>query len=254
MRQFLAALIFYTSLPIPATGELDFKGIARWVPGVGLAIGAILAICDFGLAHVVPDAVRAVLLVVVWLMVTAGLHLDGVIDAADGLSVVSVAPGDRQSLQQRLDAMADSSTGAFGAIAAIVLILLKATALAHIAVVPRWYVLLVVPAWGRWGQLLAIAAYPYLKERGKGKFLKDSTRWRDIGPSGLGLVGVSMLGWWFADTPGPVALWLAGCAIAAWGTGFWFHRQLGGHTGDTYGAVVEWTEAIALVLATVSWQ
>jgi adenosylcobinamide-GDP ribazoletransferase len=30
----------------------------------------------------------------------------------------------------------------------------------------------------------------------------------------------------------------------------WFNHQLGGHTGDTYGAVVEWTEALFLVLLT----
>ncbi|MEO0854952.1 MAG: adenosylcobinamide-GDP ribazoletransferase, partial [Cyanobacteria bacterium J06648_11] len=159
MGQFLAALIFYTSLPIPATGALDFKGIARWVPVVGLAIGSILALCDVGLAWLVPDAVRAVLLVVGWLVLTAGLHVDGAMDAADGLSVASIVPGDRQSLQKRLDVMADSYTGAFGAIAAIVLILLKGVALIHIAIVPRWLVLLLVPAWGRWGQLLAIAFY-----------------------------------------------------------------------------------------------
>jgi len=34
-------------------------------------------------------------------------------------------------------------------------------------------------------------------------------------------------------------------------TGFWFYRQLGGHTGDTYGAVVEWTEALLLCLLTI---
>jgi adenosylcobinamide-GDP ribazoletransferase len=30
----------------------------------------------------------------------------------------------------------------------------------------------------------------------------------------------------------------------------WFNRKLGGHTGDTYGAVVEWTEAFLLVILT----
>jgi adenosylcobinamide-GDP ribazoletransferase len=34
-------------------------------------------------------------------------------------------------------------------------------------------------------------------------------------------------------------------------TGAWFNHQLGGHTGDTYGAVVEWTEALLLCALTV---
>lgn len=42
---------------------------------------------------------------------------------------------------------------------------------------------------------------------------------------------------------------IAGIAIATL-TGAWFNRKLGGHTGDTYGAVVEWTEALLLCVLT----
>ncbi|MEY3298347.1 MAG: hypothetical protein RLZZ597_1607, partial [Cyanobacteriota bacterium] len=35
----------------------------------------------------------------------------------------------------------------------------------------------------------------------------------------------------------------------ALGVGAWFGQRLGGHTGDTYGATVEWTEVLVLVLA-----
>ena len=42
----------------------------------------------------------------------------------------------------------------------------------------------------------------------------------------------------------------AGSGAIALGAGAWFNRRLGGHTGDTYGAVVEWTEALILVLGT----
>ena len=44
---------------------------------------------------------------------------------------------------------------------------------------------------------------------------------------------------------------IGGIAIA-YLTGAWFHHWLGGHTGDTYGAVVEWTEAFLLCLLTVA--
>ena len=42
---------------------------------------------------------------------------------------------------------------------------------------------------------------------------------------------------------------VGGSAIAFL-TGVWLHRQLGGQTGDTYGAIVEWTEALFLCLFT----
>ncbi len=43
---------------------------------------------------------------------------------------------------------------------------------------------------------------------------------------------------------------LAGIAIAI-SVGAWFNHKLGGHTGDTYGAVVEWTEALFLCVMTL---
>ena len=43
---------------------------------------------------------------------------------------------------------------------------------------------------------------------------------------------------------------LAGCGVAVL-MGYYLDRKLGGHTGDTYGAVVEWTETFMLCLLTI---
>ena len=77
-------------------------------------------------------------------------------DTADGLSVTSS--------EKRLEVMRDSATGAFGAIAAIVILLLKTVAISEISL-PLWLVLMFAAGWGRWGQVMAIALYPYLRER-----------------------------------------------------------------------------------------
>ena len=47
-----------------------------------------------------------------------------------------------------------------------------------------------------------------------------------------------------------ISMIIAGIAIAFL-TGAWFNHKLGGHTGDTYGAVVEWTEALFLCAMTI---
>jgi adenosylcobinamide-GDP ribazoletransferase len=98
---------------------------------------------------------------------------------------------------------------------------------------------------------VAIAFYPYLKPTGKGAFHKEAIRTpQDILLGLLLLLGLSGLpllldrGVWVS-----VEMAVGGCAIAIL-TSAWFHRQLGGHTGDTYGAVVEWTEALFLCLLT----
>nr|WP_199297991.1 adenosylcobinamide-GDP ribazoletransferase [Trichocoleus sp. FACHB-40] len=240
----MGAIAFYTCIPLPAGWTLEFQRIARHAPLVGLLIGALLSLCDVCWQQLgVPVLTRSALVVVMGIAITGGLHLDGAMDTADGLAV--------QDPSRRLEVMTDSATGAFGAIAAIALILLKTAALTDIES-NRWLALMAVAGWGRWGQVVAIARYPYLKPSGKGAFHKEFIRApQDIL---LGLVLLVLLsGLQLIVSPTrpllAVIMAVAGCLIALL-TGAWFHQQLGGHTGDTYGAVVEWTEALLLCLIT----
>ncbi|MBD2043846.1 adenosylcobinamide-GDP ribazoletransferase [Microcoleus sp. FACHB-672] len=239
-----AAIAFYTCLPVPAAWTLEFRGIARMAPAIGIMIGGLLGLLDAGLQQLaMPVLTRSVLVVVTWIALTGGLHLDGAMDTADGLAVPDP--------QRRLQVMADSVTGAFGAMAAVALLLLKTAGL-HDLDGYRWLALMAVAGWGRWGQLVAIARYPYLKTIGKGAIHKASMHSPlDLLPGLVLLLGLSGLQillnrdqWLVA-----VGMALGGGAIAVL-TGAWFNRKLGGHTGDTYGAVVEWTEALLLCLLT----
>ena len=242
----LGAIAFYTCIPVPQHWLLTFNGIARWAPLVGLIIGGVVGLLDLALASLtVPLLTRSSAIVVaVWVGLTGGLHLDGAMDTADGLAVLDP--------ERRLQVMADSRTGAFGAMAAVTLLLLKVAALTDVAT-HRWLVLMLVAGWGRWGQVVAIVRYRYLKPEGKGAFHKAALRspW-DAAPSLCLLVACS--GLYGGLSPAP---WLtAGSTIVggvtiAFSTGAWFNQKLGGQTGDTYGAVVEWTEALLLCLMTV---
>lgn len=240
--ELMAAITFYTCIPIPIQ-NLEFQGVARFAPTVGLIIGGILGLFDIGLRFIgVPVLTSNALVVACWIILTGGLHLDGVMDTADGLAV--------QDKQRRLQAMADSATGAFGAMAAIALILIKTAALTELHP-ERWLILMAACGWGRWGQQLAILQYPYLKPSGKGAFHKAAIRsYWDLLPSLLLLLGISALPiLLYSDRLSSIYMAIGGIAIAFL-TGAWFNRQLGGHTGDTYGAVVEWTEALYLCLLT----
>lgn len=242
---FLGAIAFYTCLPVPSHWTLNFHGIARWAPVVGLAIGGLLGLLDLALFYLgMPPLTRSAIVVVLWVGITGGLHLDGAMDTADGLAVLDP--------HRRLQVMADSRTGAFGVMAAGIILLLKVAALTDITS-HRWLILMLVAAWGRWGQVVAIVQYPYLKAEGKGAFHKAALRSRwDAVPtlclllamSGL-LSGLSLAAWLTA------ALMMGGGSTIALLTGAWFNAQLGGHTGDTYGAVVEWTEALLLCSLTL---
>ncbi len=244
-KQLTASIIFYTSMPLPYVQGLEFGRVAQLAPVVGLMIGGILGLFDHGINYLgMPVLTRSALVVSVWMAITGGLHLDGTMDTADGLAV-----GDPE---RRLEVMADSATGAFGAMAAIALILLKTTALTDIGE-NRWLVLMAACGWGRWGQQLAIAQYPYLKPTGKGALHKEAIRdYKDLLPGLLLLLGLSGLVFLLDSKRLLLALGMivTGSAIATL-TGAWFNHKLGGHTGDTYGAVVEWTEALFLCVVTI---
>ncbi|NBO32116.1 MAG: adenosylcobinamide-GDP ribazoletransferase [Cyanobacteria bacterium WB6_1B_304] len=244
-HEFIAAIAFYSTLPMPHGWCKDFRWAARWVVAVGLVLGSILTSLDFGLSWLGMSSLsRSSLVVAVWVGLTGGLHLDGAMDAADGLAV--------QDPSRRLAVMADSATGAFGAMSAIIILLLKTSALNDLNQ-SRWLILVLVMGWSRWGQMVAIARYPYLKPTGKGAFHHHAVNsFRDTIPSGLILLllsGMTLLihgSQWWLGVPLALGLMILGPGVA-YIIGAWFNHQLGGHTGDTYGAVVEWTESLLLI-------
>lgn len=247
----LGALTFYTCLPLPQHWRMEFRWIARWAPWVGALIGLILGLSDGWLSLAgMPLLVRSALTVAMGLLLTGGLHVDGVMDSADGLAVPDTG---EQDIRRRLEAMADSRMGAFGGMAVVVLILLKVLALGAIED-SRLFVLVGVSMWGRWGQQWAIARYPYLKKDGKGAFHKSALP--TIGhtvPCLLSLLGIQALWMALGWISLPIGLLMTGGGVVfSLLTSAYFNWQLGGHTGDTYGAVVEWTEALLLCALTIN--
>ena len=182
----------------------------------------MLALADRGL-HMVgtPPLLSGGLVVALWVWLTGGLHLDGAMDTADGLAVMDP--------ERRLEVMADSRTGAFGTMVAIAILGLKTLALGELTSY-RALILLVTPLWGRWGQVVAIARYPYLKAEGKGAFHKASMRL----PQDL-LIGIitalllhGLHGWLYPNqTLGALMMFPAGVIVAVT-TAAWFNRSSGG--------------------------
>jgi len=246
--RFWGSLIFYTALRIPQTWAIAFDGIAGFAPLVGILIGGLMGLSSLTLNYLgMPILTSSAIAVGLWILITGGLHLDGVMDAADGLAVTE---GDR-----RLEVMADSKTGAYGVMAGIMVILLKILALHDLNQQLNFqngldyiFLMMAVCGWARWGQLVAIYRYPYLRPSGKGAFHKDAiTSVWDLVPSTLLLMVLAIAqvlinpNWWILG----VLTAVMGGAIA-YLVGAWFNHKLAGHTGDTYGAVVEWTEALLL--------
>ena len=236
------AWIFYTVLPLPPGITPRFERIARFAPWVGLAIGALeaglwLALAPAGLLAQIP----LVLALGIWL--SGGLHLDGAMDTADGL-----AAGPARCLE----AMDDSRVGASGVQALVQVLLVRVGALALLA--PQApAALLWAAVWARVAPLIAMQAYPYLRgEAGTAAFHRRHWRgWAlELAPALLllGLCSGAALGLGGARWIGLGWLGLLPALLVPRRLG----QRLGGHSGDSYGACVEWTQSWSLLLIGVA--
>lgn len=245
LKQIGGAIAFYSCIPLPQAWVLDFERIARWSPLVGILLGITIGLVDYSLSlgHM-PTLTRSVLEVAMWVGLTGGLHLDGVIDTADGLAVMDQ--------EQRLIVMSDSRTGAFGVMAGSLVILLKVCALSDLST-PHFPAIITAMVWGRMAQVMAIATYPYLKPEGKGAFHTASFQGSgDWWPGGIILAAIALGQYFWQPLAWQSILWaILGSSSLSIAVSYWFFYQFRGMTGDVYGAIVEWTEALILCCLTL---
>ncbi|HQJ31558.1 MAG TPA: adenosylcobinamide-GDP ribazoletransferase, partial [Syntrophales bacterium] len=115
MKALLAAFQFLTTIPLPGgkgTGEGDIAGSLPFFPVVGLLIGMAAAAGDFVFSLLFPPGVAAVLTVLLLVLITGGLHLDGLADTADGIFSV-------RNRERMLEIMRDSRIGTMGVLAVV---------------------------------------------------------------------------------------------------------------------------------------
>lgn len=234
-----AALRFLTRLPLPGRlgGSWDQFGQALpWFPAVGLVLGLIVAAADWALRQVFPPFAASALVVVLLVVLTGALHLDGLADTAD--AVFGHATPER-----RLEIMRDPRTGAFGATALACVLLLKIAAVVSLPGPARLGTLVLAPVVGRWSIVLLATLFPYARPQGLGTPLKASAEPRVL-ILATGLPVAIALG----AHPAMLALTAIGAAVAL-AAGRWLMTKLPGLTGDCYGAVCEVVETAVLLAA-----
>jgi adenosylcobinamide-GDP ribazoletransferase len=237
----LQAARFLTRLPLPGE-EGGALAAAAWAfPLVGMVV-ALIGGCLFAIALWldVPVPLAALLAVAATVLATGGLHEDGLADSADGL-------GGRDAAA-RLAIMRDSRSGAYGILALLFSVGLRAAALAAIAQPgPVFAALIAAHAVGR-GALppvlrWATPARPDGLGASAGRPEPAIVGW-SVGLAAIG--AVAALGF----RPGLSALLIAGVAMAL--LGGLAIRLVGGYTGDVLGAI-EQTGEIAVLIVAASW-
>ncbi|MFM9041721.1 MAG: adenosylcobinamide-GDP ribazoletransferase [Vulcanococcus sp.] len=232
------AWIFYSVFPLPPGLTPRFERIARFAPWVGLVLGVLQALLWLLLQPAGLWVQIPLVLALGWSL-SGGLHLDGLMDTADGLA----APPER-----RLAAMDDSRVGASGVQALLVVTLLQVAGLGLLQAQAPW-ALLWAACWGRVSPLVAMHAFPYLRDQ-QGSAGFHRRHWQgwlaEFSPALLLLAGLSGLQiglgaapWWWLG-------WLGAAPAVMLPLGL--GRRLGGHSGDSYGACVEWSVSWTLLL------
>lgn len=240
---FVLALQFLTRFPSPirrVSSPYELSAALRWFPAVGAVIGVVVAAVDLAVRPWFAPPVSQALVVAALVMVTGALHLDGLIDAVDGLST----PG---GAAERLAAMHQTAAGTMGGLAGFAALLLTFVAVGALPDLLRTPVLVLAPVCGRTAIVLAYAGFPYARsEAGISLALKQgATRNALLVAIGTGLLLVSLAG-----GPGGAAL-LVGALVTTYGGGRVLMMKLPGLAGDLYGAIAETTQIGVLLLAPI---
>jgi adenosylcobinamide-GDP ribazoletransferase len=232
-----AALQFLTVVPPVVRRPFTAAELGRavgWFALIGLILGAFLAGADYALGGVLPRSVTAAMILVLWVLATGALHLDGLLDSCDGLF------GGRTP-EARLRIMRDERAGAFAVIGGVLILLLKYTCLA--ALIDRAVALMVACTLGRWAMSVAMVVFPYGRPDGLGRDMKNQAGWRQVTLATATMLATVALG---APALGAIAL---AAAVATMAIGaVVVMRRVPGFTGDTYGALCELVETAALLV------
>lgn len=229
------ALAFLTPFGGAATPAAD---AVPWFPIVGAGIGLVLGGIWWVAARLWAAPLAAAVVVAADLALTGMLHLDGLVDTADGL----LPPLERS---RRLEVMADPAAGAFGVGAAVAVLLLRWAALAALA--PS--ALLLGALWCTSRLVMAVAArdMPYARPGGglATAFLASAGSERVALPVAGVAVGAVLTAAGGLHAAAGVAAVALGSAAVLWLA----DRRLGGFTGDVLGAAGLVGEAAGLVAA-----
>lgn len=240
MRDFITCLEFLTRVRFSKRTDWrdeDFSRSVPYFPLVGLVIGSLLAAVNYGLFYIeTPLFLRVTLLLLAEIIITGGLMYDGFMDTADGVFSA-------RSRERMLEIMKGSHVGSNAVLAIIILLLLKIAAYLELSGETLTWVLLTMSVATRTFMVVFIVNFPYARKEGIGhmftKYAKPFYTYIAFAVcagiiAACGLQYLAVAGICFTVT----------LIIAQY-----LKTQLGGLTGDTYGALTECGNVIYLLTA-----
>jgi adenosylcobinamide-GDP ribazoletransferase len=244
LRYFLTALGYFTRVPVPRWVGFEphyLNAAARYFPLVGALLGAIAALVYLAALSFFPAGVAVLLSMAVTLLATGALHEDGLADCCDGF-------GGGYTRDDILRIMRDPHIGVFGTLALIVALALKWQTLVALPPARAAWIMVAGHAASRALAISYLSSHDYVRAEGKAKPVASQS----LGPrSGL-LVAVVGLPWLFWPDWQRGAATLVVLLMLRQLLGYWFHKRLGGYTGDCLGFAQQIFE-LAIYLSALAW-
>jgi len=242
LRPLITALRTLTLLPVPGKDADNFADAIPYFPAVGALIGALVSTLLWGMARFDWPLGSGALAAVFSILLTRGLHVDGLADVADAL-------GARGPLERRLAIMKDPHTGAFGVIAIVADVTLKTVALSRIAASGQWALAIIPFIAARSAQAWVAVTLPYARPEGgtAEAFVRQART--------IHLVLAVVVAAFCSSLAGLSGLLLlAPGLVLAVLLRVWMKHTFGGVTGDLIGATNEIVETVLLLFLAMALQ
>lgn len=241
MKRLILMLQFLTRLPLPfevPASQEDFEKGVIYFPVAGMVIGLLL----YGLAVILLPFTEPLLLAVILMafeiILTGGLHLDGLADSFDGLFSY-------RNKERMLEIMKDSRIGSNGVLVLIVGLLLKVAAIHVLVSYQQLLPLLWYPVIARTSSVFTARISPYARKEGMGNFFIGKTTTFQWLNCLLQTVVFTIL----IQPAAGIAIIVA--HISAYMFTKFCESKIDGMTGDTMGANTELQSILLLVMSAI---
>lgn len=244
---FFTALMFYTRIPCPKWVTHDpvyLNKATRYFPLMGWIVGGAAALVFYSAEYIWNIPVALLLSMITSVFITGAFHEDGFADVCDGF-------GGGWTKEKILDIMKDSRTGAYGVIGISLLLLLKYMSLLSVNTYQLPVLLFAAHSFSRLCPVLMMYTSQYVRENedAKAKPLAKSITAKEVVPALLfGLAPLILF--WEIKIIAVLVLPLAGLMYLRW----YFHKWIGGYTGDCLGTVQQVTEVLFYLAFIAVWK
>ncbi|NOQ77146.1 MAG: adenosylcobinamide-GDP ribazoletransferase [Methylococcaceae bacterium] len=238
-QSFLIALQFLTTIPVRVAEPVSPKNSGQsllYYPLIGLIIGGLMLV-SIWVSNEQSAWVTAILTLTVWIILTGGLHLDGLADSADAWL------GGLGNKERTLQIMKDPASGPIAVVVLLLVILIKLIMLVELIQHQQCLGIIITVVLARTALPLLLLTTPYVRANGLGTLLVNNMPQKSLRivlffVILLAVISIGIL---------PLIVFFSVLLILR----YQMLKRLNGTTGDTAGALLELIEASILTALVV---